>query len=134
MLKARGLNGLEQLIDHQIDHINSFTKNVATRTGFLLVPLQEFKHLNVTFWYIPSKIRSLNKTDEWWQEVYKVAPAIKEKMIRSNGLSMIGYQPLSSKNIGNFFRMTFSCFPPMSEASIEALLSDIERFGEEIYK
>lgn len=132
MLKARGLSGLERLVDNALEKAEYFTNQIRLRDRFTLLQQNELHRVNVSFWYIPKKMGNQSKTEEWWQELNKVAPAIKEKMIKDNSRIMVGYAPLPSKNIGNFFRMTFSCFPPMSESVINALLDDIEMLGENI--
>lgn len=44
---------------------------------------------------------------------------------------MLGYSPLQYRNIGNFFRMVFTCFPVMDEKELDFILNEIERLGEE---
>lgn len=61
----------------------------------------------------------------------KVAPKIKEQMAHS-GTLMIGYSPLKAKNLGNFFRMVFTCFPILKSKELDFILDEIERLGEKI--
>lgn len=130
MLKARGINGFEILIDNAIEKSKYLCKVLSKRHGFRLVR-PNFHYTNVCFWYIPQRLRSLPEGDDWWNELYKLAPVIKEKMIRK-GKIMVGYTPLSSKNIGNFFRVSLSCFPVATEESMHYLLDEFESISEDI--
>lgn len=130
MLKARGLSGFEQLIDNSINITKYLTNALSTRSGFRLTQSNEFQYTNVCFWYIPKCMRGQDETAAWWQQLYTVAPTIKERMIK-RGSMMIGYCPLPSKNQGNFFRMTLACFPPAKEDVVDFLIDEIERLGEE---
>lgn len=130
MLKARGFNGFEHLIDNAIEKSDYMTEMLAARDGFRLVR-PNFQYTNVAFWYIPRKMRNLPETNEWWNALYKIAPLIKERMIK-RGKIMIGYTPLPSKGIGNFFRVTNTCFPPATEQSINHLFMEFESVAEEI--
>lgn len=51
-------------------------------------------------------------------------------MIRQ-GTLMLGYSPLQYRNVGNFFRMVFTCFPIMDENELIFIIDEIERLGEE---
>lgn len=61
--------------------------------------------------------------------ILQVAPKVKELMIRQ-GTLMLGYSPLQYRNIGNFFRMVFTCFPVMEESELDFILDEIERLGD----
>lgn len=131
MLKVRGLAAIECLMDNTMDMAKYLTKVVSERDGFRLTHSDEFQYTNVCFWYIPRRMRGTKEeNDEWWEELYRVAPEIKKRMIL-RGSMMIGYSPLPYKNIGNFFRMTLSCFPPATTDTIDFLIDEIERLGEE---
>lgn len=41
---------------------------------------------------------------------------------------MVGYNPL--RNHKNFFRLTFTCHPPLVEGQVLEMLASIEEFGE----
>lgn len=130
MLKVRGLTGFEHLMDNTLDMAQYLAKAVSDREGFRLIQNDKFQYTNVCFWYIPKRMRSKEENEQWWEELYKVAPEIKKRMIL-RGSMMIGYSPLPTKNIGNFFRMTLACFPPPTMDTIDFLIDEIERLGEE---
>lgn len=52
-------------------------------------------------------------------------------MIYSGSL-MVGYSPLKSQNLGNFFRMVLTCFPVLKSEELDFILDEIERLGENI--
>lgn len=128
MLKARGLTTFEKLIDNAIDKAAYVAEVMQKRDGFRLVQ-DHVEFTNVCFWYIPQKMRGKTESVEWWFELYRLVAKIKEKMVLDGSL-MIGYSPLPSKKVGNFFRMIFACFPPATEESIERILNEIERIAE----
>lgn len=61
--------------------------------------------------------------------ISQVAPKIKEQMAYS-GTLMVGYTPLSSRKLGNFFRMVITCFPVLEARELDFILDEIERLGE----
>lgn len=131
MLKVRGLTGFEYLIDNALDMAQYLSDSLSKRDGFRLIHNQKFQYTNVCFWYIPKKMRNVKQeTEEWWNELYKVAPMIKKRMMLK-GSMMIGYSPLPNKNKGNFFRMVLSCFPPATQETIDFLMDEIQQLGEE---
>lgn len=131
MLKARGLYGFEELMDNAMEMADYLQQVLSKRNGFRLIQDEHFQYTNVCFWYIPKCMRAQNEDEQWWQQLYTVAPTIKERMIK-RGCMMIGYCPLPSKNMGNFFRMTLACFPPARPDHIDFLCDEIERLGDEI--
>ena len=62
---------------------------------------------------------------------FKVAPKIKEKMMKQ-GTLMVAYQPLPSKGLKNFFRMVFHCVPEPSKEDVVFVLDEIERLGKDL--
>ncbi|EDX11219.1 cysteine sulfinic acid decarboxylase [Drosophila simulans] len=133
MLKARGYGKYGLMVDHAI-HIARLLEDKLRQRGdrFRLV-LPEHEYSNVCFWFIPKAMRvsSEEETPEWWNRLYTVAPKIKEQMAHS-GTLMIGYSPLKAKNLGNFFRMVFTCFPILKSEELDFILDEIERLGEKI--
>lgn len=132
MLKARGFKAFEELMDNAIEKSNCMAKMLSNRDGYKLVR-PSFQFTNVSFWYIPKRMRSLpeKETLTWWNNIYKIAPLIKEKMMLKGDI-MIGYTPLPSKNIGNFFRITTACFPPLTEETITDLIENFESVAEQV--
>ncbi|XP_023340138.1 cysteine sulfinic acid decarboxylase isoform X1 [Eurytemora carolleeae] len=129
MLKARGEEYIEEMVDNAFNMADYLQTQVQARENFRLVPaFENRKCTNVGFWYIPEKLRGQDETAEWWEEVGKVAPKIKEKMI-TDGTMMIGYQPLPFKNYKNFFRMVIHAVPRPNTEHMDYVLDQIEDIG-----
>jgi len=129
MLKARGENYMEDMVDNTFNMAEYLVHLVTTKEGFRLVPGYEGRQCtNVGFWYIPPSMRGQEETAEWWSKLETVAPAIKEKMIKE-GTLMIGYQPLPYKNLKNFFRMVIHGVPRPNKENMEFVVNEIERIG-----
>lgn len=131
MLKARGLNSFEQLLDHAMEMSAYMWDFTSTKPQFRTIIDKPFQYTNICFWYIPISMRGLEETNEWWEKVYKVAPIVKERMVKAGQL-MVGYSPLPNKKKGNFFRMVLTCYPPTTSTDIEFVLNEIERLGSDI--
>lgn len=128
-LKWQSMNEIIKSISKLIFtfHFRYFTDKLKQHPGFELV-LPSFQSNNICFWYIPTSIRNGEKPKEL---ISKVAPAIKKKMMEC-GTLMIGYQPLTTKNLPNFFRFVLSCFPKPTKEDLDFVVSEIERLGESI--
>lgn len=131
MLKARGLTGFERLVDNAMDMCAYLADRITAKPGFRLITSDQFQYTNVCFWYIPKRMRDQPETDEWWTELYTIAPIIKEKMIMA-GTLMVGYSPLPYQQKGNFLRMVLTCFPPANTGVVDFLLEETERLAADI--
>jgi len=130
MLKARGEDYMETILDNTFAMADYLEQLVRSRTGFRLVPEYQTRQCtNIGFWYIPQRLRGLEETEEWWEEVAKVAPKVKENMIKQGSL-MIGYQPLPFKGRKNFFRMVLHAVPRPTKADMEHIVQEIEKIGQ----
>jgi len=130
MWKARGDNGFGELIDQAMKVSRYFLEKIRNRPGFMLV-LDDYQCTNIAFWFIPPRLRNQPIDDKWWEEISQVAPKLKEKLVLA-GTLMIGYQPLSHKNLKNFFRLVVTCHPPLSEKNIDYVIDQIELHGSEL--
>ena len=132
MLKARGEDYMEDMVDNTFAMADYVTELVRSRPGFRLVPAYETRQCtNVGFWYIPPSLQGKEENAEWWQELEKIAPKIKEQMIME-GTLMIGYQPLPYKNFKNFFRLVIHGVPRPSKEHMEFIADEIERIGKDL--
>ncbi|EDV97375.1 cysteine sulfinic acid decarboxylase [Drosophila grimshawi] len=132
MLKARGYGNYGHLVDHAIEMSRLLEQKLLSRADRFRLVLEQHEYSNVCFWYIPKSMRVQNaseETPEWWSRLYKVAPKVKEQMAYS-GTLMIGYSPLTSRQLGNFFRMVLTCFPVLEAGELDVILDEIERLGE----
>ncbi|XP_077993859.1 cysteine sulfinic acid decarboxylase-like [Glandiceps talaboti] len=126
MFKAKGNLGFEEETNTKFDNSRYFTQLVREREGFKLVIEPEC--INVSFWYIPPCIRELPEDDDFKKLLEKVAPVIKERMVKA-GTLLIGYQPLL--DIPNFFRIIFSN-PKTTRQDLEFVIDEIVRLGNDI--
>ncbi|CAB0033009.1 unnamed protein product [Trichogramma brassicae] len=127
MWKARGTAGLRKSVDIAMDCANYFYEQIKDRPDFRLV-LPEYEGSNICFWYIPPSMQGQEENEEWKNKLNRIAPTIKEKLIKVGSL-MIGYTPLPSKNMPNFFRMVVSCQPPPSHSSMDFVINNIVEHG-----
>lgn len=129
MLKARGTVAVGQLLDKAMDASEYLTQQIRERDGFRLIADEGFEYTNVCFWFIPPRMRGRPETGEWWQELYKIAPVLKERMIMA-GTMMVGYSPV--KGMGNFLRMVVAGFPAAEHKDMDFVLDELQRLGENL--
>uniref|UniRef100_A0A665U179 Cysteine sulfinic acid decarboxylase-like n=1 Tax=Echeneis naucrates TaxID=173247 RepID=A0A665U179_ECHNA len=123
MWKAVGSAGLEARVDKAFIHARYLVEQMKKREGFHLLGEPEF--VNVCFWYIPPSLRGKEENADYQEQLSKVAPLIKERMMKE-GTMMVGYQP--QENRVNFFRVVaFS--PLISQKDMDFFLNEIERLG-----
>ncbi|XP_030376770.1 cysteine sulfinic acid decarboxylase [Scaptodrosophila lebanonensis] len=127
MWKAKGSKGLEAHVDQVFKMAVFFTAMLRERTGFELV-LDQPECTNISFWYIPPSLRQLERNQEFYDKLHKVAPKIKEGMIKK-GSMMMTYQPL--RQLPNFFRLVLqnSC---LEESDMLYFLNEIETLGQKL--
>lgn len=87
--------------------------------------MTEPEFINLCFWFIPPSLRGQESSPEFWDKLGKVAPAIKEKMIR-RGSMMVGYQPHGSRV--NFFRQIITN-PAVTRQDLDFFLDEIQELG-----
>ncbi|XP_066063412.1 cysteine sulfinic acid decarboxylase isoform X3 [Chamaea fasciata] len=121
--KAVGTRGLGRRVERAFAATRYLLEQVKRREGFQLVMEPEF--INLCFWFIPPSLRGQDSSPEFWDKLGKVAPAIKEKMIR-RGSMMVGYQPHGSRV--NFFRQIITN-PVVTRQDLDFFLDEIQELG-----
>ncbi|NWT09681.1 CSAD decarboxylase, partial [Vireo altiloquus] len=121
--KAVGSRGLAWRVERAFAATRYLLEQVKRREGFQLVMEPEF--INLCFWFIPPSLRGQESSPEFWDKLGKVAPAIKEKMIR-RGSMMVGYQPQGSRV--NFFRQIVTN-PAVTRQDLDFFLDEIQELG-----
>ncbi len=96
-LKARGEAYLEKIVDNCFGQAEYLYQLIAETEGFRTAfPNFSFDGgahcANVCFEFIPPSLRGQEEDDEWRRKVGKVAPKLKEAMIK-RGTMMIGQLP-----------------------------------------
>lgn len=124
MWRAKGTNGLEAHINKVFANAEFFTQQIKQRKDFELF-IDQPECTNITFWYIPPSLRNHERNDEYNQLINKVAPKIKERMMKQGNM-MITYQPLRS--VPNFFRLVLQS-SALNEDDMLHLIDEIERLG-----
>ncbi|KAG5671477.1 hypothetical protein PVAND_001672 [Polypedilum vanderplanki] len=126
MWRAKGTKGFEKHIDSIFEKAEYFTDLVKKQEGFELVSPPECT--NVCFWYIPKRLRNLPRDEHFVQELHKIAPKVKERMMK-NGSMMITYQPLRTKP--NFFRLVLQD-SSLTHQDMMHFVNTIEKYSEEL--
>ncbi|KAL6260322.1 hypothetical protein P5V15_007853 [Pogonomyrmex californicus] len=122
MWKAKGTRGLEAHVDRVFALSRHFVDLIRTRDGWHL--LAEPECTNVCFRYVPPSKRHL-AGPELDQALHKIAPMIKERMVRA-GTMLITYQTL--RNMPNFFRLVLQN-SGVTEADMKFFVEEIERLA-----
>ncbi|NWI19213.1 CSAD decarboxylase, partial [Crypturellus soui] len=124
--KAVGTDGLERRVDRAFSCTRYLAEELKKREGFQLVLEPEF--VNLCFWFVPPSLRGREGAADYGSRLGKVAPAIKERMMRS-GSMMVGYQPHGAR--ANFFRQVVTN-PAVTRADLDFFLDEIERLGRDL--
>lgn len=130
LLTCHGLKEMEERVDAAFSAAEYLSEQVSRRPGFRQV-LATPQCTNVCFWYIPPSLRQEEESPEWWNKLAKVAPRLKERLVR-DGSFMVGYQPLPDKGLVNFFRMVTKCNPKPTPEHMDHLLDEMERLGADL--
>ncbi|XP_078543507.1 cysteine sulfinic acid decarboxylase isoform X2 [Lissotriton helveticus] len=123
MWKANGTEELEKRVNRAFALTRFMLEEMKKRVGFRLLMEPEF--VNLCFWFIPPSLRGMSECANYWEKLGKVAPTIKERMVRK-GSMMVGYQP-NGDNV-NFFRQIV-INPELTENDMIFFLDEIERLG-----
>ncbi|XP_013190610.1 cysteine sulfinic acid decarboxylase [Amyelois transitella] len=127
MWKAKGTEGFEKHIDTLFDNAKFFLEHIRQREGFKLV-INEPECTNIMFWYVPNCLRGLENEPDYRERLDKVAPKIKEKMIKE-GSMMVTYQPQG--DLPNFFRIVFQN-SALEHKDMVYFANELERLGKNI--
>lgn len=127
MWRAKGTDGFQDHIDRVFENAEYLTQQLKSRPGFEMV-LENPECTNVCFWYIPPSLRNEKRDGEFEQKLHRVAPKIKERMMKE-GTMMITYQPLRSKP--NFFRFVLQN-SALDKGDMDHIIREIERLGADL--
>jgi sulfinoalanine decarboxylase/aspartate 1-decarboxylase len=127
MFKKHGESGFGAMIDNAFAMASYLASQVESRQGFELIASPQYT--NVCFYYVPVLLRDKTRDEVWWQHIARITVFVKEMMVR-NGNLMIGYSPLASRGLGNFFRMVVTCLPSATHETMDFVLNEIEKIAE----
>ncbi|CAL4232446.1 unnamed protein product, partial [Meganyctiphanes norvegica] len=131
MLNVHGNAEMGKKVDDAFDAAKYLDEQARSHPGFRAVMQTAPMCNNICFWYIPPSLRGQTEDDAWWEKISKVAPAIKERMMKA-GTLMVGYQPLDNKNYVNFFRMITTCIPTPTKEHMDFVINEIDRLGKDL--
>ncbi|XP_075224255.1 glutamate decarboxylase-like protein black [Lycorma delicatula] len=124
MWKAKGTDGFEAHVDNLFDNARYFTEKIRHHPNFELV-LPHPECTNICFWFVPKSLQGTQNEPDYTQKLHKVAPKIKEEMVRK-GSMLITYQPLN--NLPNFFRLVLQN-SALNYSDMDYLIEELERLG-----
>lgn len=128
MWRAKGSAGFEAHVNKLFENAEYFTEQIRNRSDFEMV-IDRPECTNICFRYVPPSLQQLSRdSEEYKLAVHKVAPKIKERMMKEGNM-MITYQPLREKS--NFFRLVMQS-SALNEDDMLHLIDEIERLGHDL--
>lgn len=122
--RGKGDEGFEKHMDHLMEMTEYMVKRIKEQHDkFYLILEPELT--NVSFWYIPTRLRKVPHTLAREQDLGKLTPILKGRMMQA-GTLMVGYQPDDRRP--NFFRNIISS-AAVSKQDIDFLLNELDRLG-----
>jgi len=123
--RSRGMKGFERQINRLMELTEYQVKKMkeCPEKWHLITPEPECT--NVSFWYVPKRLRDEKKDHYWEDELGKCTSIIKGRMMKK-GSMMVSYQPLG--RIPNFFRSIISN-QAQTEEDIDFMLQEIDALG-----
>lgn len=126
--KSRGHSGMANHVDTSFRNSKYVVEKLRNNDGFRLIQ-DEFDYLNICFWYIPLRLRGKVESEQWWKEIGKVAPVVKEKTTK-DGMVAISYQPLENRKLVNFLRIV--THPHTTQSDFEYIIEQIDKHGKHL--
>lgn len=127
MWRAKGTLGFERHIDRVFEAAEYLTQMVREREDFEMV-IEQPECTNICFWYVPPSLKGVPRGEEYNAKLHKVAPKIKERMMKEGSL-MMTYQPLKTRP--NFFRFVLQN-SSLERADMEYVLNKIVELGKDL--
>ncbi|KAK9872513.1 hypothetical protein WA026_017978 [Henosepilachna vigintioctopunctata] len=122
-----GDDGFEKHMDRLMELTEYMVKRIREQPDkFYLILEPEL--VNVCFWYIPTRLRKIAHSPAREQELGKMCPVLKARMMQS-GTLMVGYQPDDRRP--NYFRNIISS-AAVTEQDVDFLLSEMDRLGHDL--
>ncbi|KAF5274780.1 hypothetical protein FQR65_LT00363 [Abscondita terminalis] len=122
--RAKGDDGFAKHMDHLMEMTEYMVKRIKEQSDkFYLILEPELT--NVSFWYIPTRLRKVPHSPTREQDLGKLTPILKGRMMQA-GTLMVGYQPDDRRP--NFFRNIISS-AAVTEKDVDFLLDELDRLG-----
>ncbi|KAF7283962.1 hypothetical protein GWI33_022785 [Rhynchophorus ferrugineus] len=125
--RAKGDEGFEKHMDKLMELSEYLVRRIKEQSDkFYLI--MEPEMVNVSFWYIPARLRNMPHNKHREQELGKMCPILKARMMQA-GTLMVGYQP--DERRPNFFRNIISS-AAVTEKDVDFLLNEMDRLGHDL--
>ncbi|XP_017009642.2 glutamate decarboxylase [Drosophila takahashii] len=125
--RAKGTEGFEQQQDRLMELVQYQLKRIREHPDRFHLILEP-ECVNVSFWYVPKRLRGVPHDAKKEVELGKICPIIKGRMMQK-GTLMVGYQPDDRRP--NFFRSIISS-AAVNEADVDFMLEEIHRLGDDL--
>ncbi|KAF4532054.1 hypothetical protein B566_EDAN016126 [Ephemera danica] len=126
--RSKGTEGFEKHMDHLMGLSEYMVRRMKQMPDKFHLLLPEPECVNVSFWYIPSRLRSMPHGQERIKMLGQITPILKGRMMEA-GTIMVGYQPLD--DTPNFFRNIISN-AAVNEEDVDFLLAELDRLGHDL--
>ncbi|XP_065336093.1 glutamate decarboxylase [Cloeon dipterum] len=126
--RSKGNDGFETLMDHLMGLSEYMVERMKQMPDKFYLCLPEPECVNVSFWYIPTRLRNMPHGPEREQILGKICPILKGRMMQE-GTIMVGYQPDDRRP--NFFRNIISNGACRKE-DVDFLLAEFDRLGHDL--
>ena len=125
--RSKGDEGYCQHMDRLMELAAYQVKRIKEQSDkFYLILEPEL--VNVSFWYIPKRLRGVKHDQKKEEEMGKICPIIKGRMMQA-GTLMVGYQPDDRRP--NFFRSIISS-QAVTNDDVDFMLNEIDRLGHDL--
>ncbi|XP_067004135.1 glutamate decarboxylase [Anabrus simplex] len=125
--RAKGTEGFEKLMDRLMELSQYMVRKIKAQPDKYYLILEP-EMMNVSFWYVPTRMRSMAHSREREKLLGQITPVLKGRMMQA-GTLMVGYQPLDDRP--NFFRNIISS-AAVTEKDIDFLLAEMDRLGHDL--
>ncbi|XP_054709098.1 glutamate decarboxylase-like [Uloborus diversus] len=130
--RSKGVKGYEKHIDHLFEMTQYMMKKLRERKDKFYIIIEEPECTNVSFWYIPKRLRNVPHSPQKEKTLGELTAVLKGRMMNA-GTLMISYQPLNCGvfNLPNFFRNIISS-AAVQESDVDFLLDELDRLGHDL--
>lgn len=125
--RAKGDEGFADHMDRLMDLSEYMVQRIKENPDKFYLILEP-EMVNVSFWYIPKRLRGITHNKNREQELGKICPVLKGRMMQT-GTLMVGYQPDDVRP--NFFRNIISS-AAVTESDVDFLLAELDRLGHDL--
>ncbi|KAL1132080.1 hypothetical protein AAG570_010038 [Ranatra chinensis] len=125
--RAKGTVGFEEHMDHLMELAEYLVERIENQKDMFHLLLKP-EMVNVSFWYIPKRLRTMPHSTAKEAELGRITPILKGRMMEA-GTMMVGYQP--QDRTPNFFRSIFSS-AAVTKTDVDFMLNEMDRLGHDL--